>query len=93
MFLCQFCTGPLPDLHLHTSCRSQERGARLPWAVRAQAGTLLQPGINYPGCREDTRINIYMGIVISASHSEDLISRAPHPSPVIPAVAGQRRGR
>ena len=82
-----------PPAHLMQITGERSKVTRL-----AQAGTLLQPGINYPGCREDTRINIYMGIVISASHSEDLISRAPHPSTVLtvsflPAVAGQRRGR
>ena len=45
---------PLPDLRLHSMQITGERSKVTGWAVRAQAGTLLQPGINYPGCREDT---------------------------------------
>ena len=45
-----------------------------------QAGTLLQPGHKLSWVQGGQRINIYMGIVISASHSLDLISRAPHPA-------------
>ena len=48
-----------------------------------QAGTLLQPGHKLSwvqGGQRINNINIYTGIVISASHSLDLISRAPHPA-------------
>ena len=80
-----------PPAHL-----MQIRGERSK-VTMGQAGTLLQPGHKLSwvqGGQRINNINIYTGIVISASHSLDLISRAPHPSTVLtvsflPAVAGR----
>ena len=94
------CTAPTPrPPHAHLmQIRGERSKVTMGCAGPGWDTPAVSRGINYPGCREDTRVNIYMGIVISASHSEDLISRAPHPSTVLtvsflPAVAGQRRGR